>query len=170
MFVLQSHYRSEANFTFDSLDGAKKRLLNWRNIAALRHQIHDNKDTVAENSVIKPKSFSQQLIEALSNDLGTPGALRIIDEAFSRIGQMNINTINHHDLVELLETIDELLGLQLQETTKDISEEAKQMIIRRSIARQQQDWAKADKIRYDLLSIGIVMNDTEYGSIWEYAG
>lgn len=41
LFVLQSHYRSEGNFTFDNLTAAQHRLHRWRNVAALRHQIHD---------------------------------------------------------------------------------------------------------------------------------
>ena len=39
MLVLQSHYQTESDFNFDSLQAAKNRLKNWKNIAAVRWQI-----------------------------------------------------------------------------------------------------------------------------------
>jgi len=41
MFVLQSQYSNEGNFTFENLQAAKNRRHHWRNAAALRHQTHD---------------------------------------------------------------------------------------------------------------------------------
>ena len=70
--------------------------------------------------------------------------------------------------MHLLETIDYTLGLQLIDSTPDITDDIKQMIINRNAARDQKDWASADELRAKLTSTGIVMRDTETESIWEY--
>jgi cysteinyl-tRNA synthetase len=172
LFVLQSHYRSEGNFTFENLDAAKNRLRNWRNIAALRHQTHDRLRDDDEKSTdeesISLYASSQALVEALSNDLDTPTGFAIIDEAFSQIEGIDIEDIHQHALTTFLETIDSLLGLELLATTKDISDDVKRLIIERERARENKDFKAADHLRAAIEKSGITIRDTAHGSIWEY--
>lgn len=171
MFILQSHYRSEGNFTFEALESAKNRLNNWRNVAALRHQIHNNVKSSGESgkaSTLKLERVAPIIIEAIGNDLGTPEALKQIDETFSTIVSIDPKQINRQSLVELLEEIDQLTGLQLIESTPDISDELKQMILERNSARSRQDWPFADKLRDEIAQKGIVLRDLDAASIWEY--
>jgi cysteinyl-tRNA synthetase len=173
MFVLQGHYNNEGNFTFENLTAAKNRLHNWRNIAALRHQTHDtlvdDEDKSSDDKSISLLATSQAIIEALNNDLNTPEALRVIDQAFSKFDGKDLGSIHQHGLKHALETIDAVLGLQLIATTPDIDDEAKQLIIKRQRARDEKDWAASDKLRDTLLALGITIRDTSNGSIWEYA-
>lgn len=172
MFILQGHYRSEGNFTFEGLQSAKNRLQNWKNIAALRHQIHDtiqsDKEKNEDDKTLSSYASSQAIVEAIDNDLGTPEALRIIDEAFTRIVASDLTNINRQAFVHLLETIDSLLGLQLISSTPDISDDNKQLILERNSARNQKDWKAADKLRDQLLKQGIELRDNGETSIWEY--
>jgi cysteinyl-tRNA synthetase len=171
MFVLQTHYRSEGNFTFDNLTAAKNRLHNWRNVAALRHQIHDtvDKHEVSDDiTSVPPYAVSQAIIEALGNDLNTPEALTIIDESFSVIINTSLSRINRHSLIQLLEKIDQVLGLDLIPSSKDISDENKKLILERQHARETKDWERSDTLRAQLESQSIVVRDTSHGSIWEY--
>lgn len=173
MFMLQSHYRSSINFTFDNLDAAKNRLNNWRNIATLRHQTHDtlrgdDKKSTDERST-SLYTTSQAVVEALNEDLNTPAALTIIDDAFSQLASTKLDDIHQHSLVGLLETIDEVLGLNLMQSTPDIDDEAKRLILQRRQARDSQNWKESDHLRDNLLKQGISIRDTSYGSVWEYA-
>lgn len=173
MFVLQTHYRSEGNFTFDNLQAAKNRLMHWRNVAALRWQIHDtitsDKEKGENDDTISLRATSQALVEVLSDDLNTPRALALIDEAFSRVQAAQINTIHRASFVRLLETIDEVLGLALLQNTPDISDDTKRLILERTHARNAGDYAQADKLRAQIAEAGIVVRDTKQGSVWEYA-
>jgi cysteinyl-tRNA synthetase len=173
MFVLQSHYRTEGNFTFENLTAAKNRLHNWRNSAALRHQIHDtlrdDDEKSTDSKALSLYATSQAVVEALSDDLNTPEALTIIDEAFSRLASAPPESIHRHALVELLETIDDTLGLQLVASTPDISDENKRLIIQRIQARIEKNWDLSDQLRVKLMSQGINIRDTLQGSIWEYS-
>jgi cysteinyl-tRNA synthetase len=167
LLMLQTHYRASINFTFENLDAAKNRLLNWRNTAALRHQIHDTLDDGDERSVAL-YATSQAIVEALSDDLDTPEAFRIIDEAFDKINGTRTGNIHQHALVSLIETIDETLGLQLLKTTPDISDDLKRTILERERAREAKDYKKADQLRAQIEKEGVTVRDTSSGPIWEY--
>ena len=172
MLILQGNYRSQMNFTFESLGAAQNRLKNWCAVAVLRHQIHDTlvsqSDMDDDHNIIPSYAVSGAIIEAISNDLGTPEALRIIDEAFTMIQSVGLNRINQDSLIQLINTIDATLGLELAPSTPDISDEAKQIIIERKNAREQQNWKKSDELRDQLNKIGIAIRDTNSDSIWEY--
>jgi cysteinyl-tRNA synthetase len=172
LFVLQGHYRSEGNFTFDNLEAAKNRRLNWRNTAALRHQthdaLHDDDEKATDDESVSLYAASQALVETLSDDLNTPEAFKLIDEAFARLQSRAVGDIHQHALVSFLETIDELLGLQLLESSRDISDEQKQLILQRERAREAKDFTQADTLRAQLEKSGVTVRDTASGPIWEY--
>ena len=166
LFVYTKHYRSEGNFTWENLEAAQNRLSHWRNVAALRHQTHDS---LHQNDEMDPSPAAIGAIrEALSDDLNTPEALRIIDETFSDIEARGFDHINHHTLTELLEAIDDILGLQLIESTPDITDDQKRLILGRTQARQNKDWMKSDELRDRLAVDGIAVRDTAHHTIWEY--
>jgi cysteinyl-tRNA synthetase len=169
MFILQGQYSNEGNFTFENLAAAQSRLRHWRNVAALRHQAHS---TIAQNRKIEDDpSFAVVglITEALNDNLNTPEALRIIDEVFSHLEAHSLDHINHDSLQHLLETIDELLGLQLINSTPDISDDIKKLIIERERARDDKDWRASDDLRDKINEQGIDMRDTSSGTVWEYA-
>lgn len=172
MFVLQGQYSNEGNFTFDNLTAAKNRLHRWRNIAALRHQLHDtlksDENTKSEQTVYL-NAASQAVVEALSDNLNTPAALAVIDDAFSQLDGKPLTDIHEEGLEQLIDTIDEVLGLQLRISTPDITSEQKQLIMKRLRARENKDWQSSDTLRDELAAQGIIVRDTSLGTIWEYA-
>ena len=163
MLTLQSHYQSGGDFSFTNLEASKKRLLHWRNIAAIRHQIK------GQNEGDFPSLASKQLIlEAINNNLDTPKTLSTIDQIFNEIDKKPISKINYSNLVDILEFIDQLLGLELLTTTPDISEEAKKLILIRRQAIDNKDWQKSDQIRDILLQENITLKDTIEKTIWSF--
>lgn len=171
LFVLQSHYQTEGNFTFENLTAAKNRLQRWRSIATLRHQTHDTLqgESLDDDRTVSLLATSGALLEAINNNLNTPDVLRIIDEAFDRIAAAPLDRIYRHGLVHALETIDQLLGLQLMESTPDISDDMKQLILQRDRARAEKDWQTSDKLRDELLAAGVELRDTTQGAVWHYS-
>ncbi len=168
LLALSKHYRTEGNFDWNILESANNRLTNWRRVAALRHQAHDTitDDNEKDGFLLATPSAIKQ---ALANDLNTPVVLAIIDEAFTDVLALPVTAIHRHYLVELLSAINELLGIDLIESTPDIRDEVKQLIIRRTRARENKDWQLSDALRDELLAQGIVLNDTAHGTSWHYA-
>lgn len=168
LFILQGQFTNEGNFTFENLTAAKNRLANWRNYALLRHQTH-NGSTQAQSDDKAPvpaMAASSALRAALQNNLNTPEALRIIDETFSALDNRQLQYIDRQNLVDFIETIDELLGLQLLNTTPDIDDAAKRTILERRTARENKDWSSSDALRDTLLTQGITVRDTARDTIW----
>ena len=162
MFVLQSQYRTESNFSFENLKSAQNRLKNWQNIANLRWQIKGS------DGEIPSLAAKQAILEEVNDNLDTPKALAKIAEIFGEIIKANPEKLNHSNLLELLEFIDELLGLNLITSTPDISDEIKIKIIERTNARAEKKWTKSHEIRDELLSKNIILRDTPKKSFWEY--
>jgi cysteinyl-tRNA synthetase len=171
MFILQSHYRTQNNFSWDNLESAKNRLNHWRNIASMRWQTHDrlrdDNEKSTDDKSVSLYATSQAIIQALNDDLNTPEALKIIEDAFNKLENAKLDDIHQHALVSALETIDETLGVKLLESTPDISDEQKQLILERERAREGKDWQTSDKIRKQLDSQEIALRDTSSGPVWE---
>lgn len=165
MFVLQGHYSNEGNFTFENIDGAKNRLHKWLDIATLRHQVdktplNQKEDWLAE--------VSKNILNAVNDNLDTPKALIIIDEAFAKLASMPIEEIDKSSLIGLLESIKATLGIDLIGPTPDISDEAKALIEKRLQARKNQDWQTSDELRNKLLEINIAVKDSAENTTWSY--
>lgn len=161
MFVLQGHYRSEGNFTFENLTAAKNRLHHWKNVTALRFQVSGSQKQFEDEY--------EKVLELLSDDLNTPAALSYIDDLLSQIEQQSAKDLNSSSLNKLFSHIDSLLGLRLIHSTSDITDEQKHLIAERLKAREEKDWARSDEIREKLLVSGIGIRDTKTGTFWEYA-
>lgn len=166
LLVLQSHYRKQTNFSLDNATAAHNRLQHWRAIASLRHQTYDD---ITQEAKMDPSPAAIGAVrEALNDDLNTPEALRIIDETFTYIESHSLSAVNHHTLKELLEAIDDMLGLHLLASTPDISEDQKKILLERERARDNKDWATSDTLRDTLADQGIIIRDTAQGTIWEH--
>ena len=172
MFVLQTHYQSEGNFTFENLEAARNRLNHWRQVAVLRWQTHDTliseEKKLRSDKTPRIHTTPQAIVEAVNSNLNTPQALTVVDEAFSELESGPHSNIYKKSLDELLQKIDEVLGLGLIESTPDIDDDAKQLILERNRAREDKDWAKSDEIRDQLLEKNITVRDTPSGSVWQY--
>ena len=175
MWVLSGHYRGERNFTFESLEAAKARRLHWRNRIAACYQ--DGALWEKAGRVVSPEgdpqnvclenfggggddrtrldsSVLQTILEAVNNNLNSPEAFAMIDNA---------------DLsLEDWQKVDELFGLNLLIDTPDIDDEVRDLIFKRQVAREDKNWAESDRLRDLLATKNIGVKDTPNGPIWEY--
>lgn len=170
MLVLQSHYRKSTNFSWENLAAAKNRRKNWRNIFELRWQLPD--DSKAKNDNLRGE-ISRLMAAAKNNlldDLNTPSALATIDQILGRGGNDDNSageiSLPKAEIENLLNFIDENLGLKMRETTPDILDEEKILIREREAARREKDFAKSDQIRDELLARGIELKDAANQTIW----
>ncbi len=166
ILVLQSHYQTESNFSFELLDAAKSRYKHWRQVSALRWQImNDHRDG---STNINLQESLLKIIESLNNNLDTPRALFHFDEAISQI-ERNFAGLASEEISNFMEQIDTLLGTDLIDSTPNISVEQSELIKNRQRARNIDDWSTADTIRQELLKQGILLRDVNNElSFWSY--
>lgn len=166
MFVLQSHYQSETNFTFENLQAASNRLKKWKEYAVMRWQSYETLKTSDERLSFLPEP--RLLLEILNENLNTPQALSFIDTVFNKVSQTK-KQLDRDSFVVFLEAIDSLLGFNLIDSTPDVDDDIKRLVVERKNLRGQNDWKAADDIRQELLKRGVAINDTSQNSFWYYS-
>lgn len=165
LWVLQGHYRSERNFSLNDLASAKTRYRNWQNrilkIAQLDPKAYQKfQSTHTPNSVssvsAKPNSvFSSHqsaIISAINQDLNSAKACQIIDNSDLML----------HDWY----FVDQIFGLNLFDLPT-LSQQQLELLSLRAKARQNQDYALADRYRQELAALNLHVLDTKAGQIWQ---
>lgn len=162
LHVLESHYRSQSKFSWESLEAASNRLKDYQALADLRFQpIATGEYELAE---LDYDQYKKDIQTYLADDLNTPEALRIV----SLVANERHDSIHHteHDaFVAFLQYLDDVLGLDLLKS-EDITDEQKQLVADRQVARDNKDWAKSDEIRDELGKQGLGVRDTAHGPVW----
>ena len=157
MFCLQSHYRKPLTFSYESLDNTAKAYDKLvKRISAL--------NKAGEVDKTKAEELNKIFTDALDNDLNTSLGLTAVYDILKA-------DTNDATKFYLIEQFDKVLGLDLTKSEADsadnLDSEIESLIAERQKARAEKDWAKADKIRDDLLAKNIKLIDTPNGVTWE---
>lgn len=163
LLVLSKHYRTEGNFTWENLTAAQNKLRELRAWADLRHQ--PSADTMPTELNELFRDTKSNILAALQDDLNTPQALLALNKLVDYMSNIPIPGVEGKYTDGTLHYIDDLLGLNL-DGRPDITNEQKQLIKDREIARENKDWAKSDELRGKLKQQSIELRDTPYGPIW----
>ncbi|HYF96914.1 MAG TPA: cysteine--tRNA ligase [Patescibacteria group bacterium] len=158
MFVLQSNYRTEANFSWKILKEAREKRLQLQSIADLRFQsIQDS----AEGESLS--SFISSIKKSLSDNINTPEVVATLSEFIQKLSGKA--SYSRQELIDFFACLEDSLGFRFL-ASEDITSEAKELIRLREEARASKDWSTSDKIRDQLEQLGIGVKDTETLSIW----
>lgn len=155
LLYLQAHYRTQQNFTWESLDAATNLLERLRAWADGQHQ--DRFDVVSDAEFNLARTT---ILDALADDLGTPNALATLIQLAAVYEAEYRRTTSAQ-----LQWLDEVFGLGLADRA-NISPEIKAVIAERENARTAKDFAAADAARNRLLEQGISLDDTPHGTRW----
>lgn len=161
-FCLGGHYRSQLQFTFDSLDAARKARLNLADrVRELRSSVATASDLDSIGS--EARTYLDDFQEHVTNDLHVPKALSVVWTLIKD------KAVPAADKLAVLLDIDRVLGLQLAEIEAEqtVDAETDKLIKEREEARANKDFARADHIRDELLEKGIELKDTPEGTVWK---
>jgi cysteinyl-tRNA synthetase len=162
LHVLESHYRSQSKFSWESLEAAYNRLQDLKAMAVLRWQA---RTTVGDSATFALEDVPLELTRMVADDLNTPQALAFLSQITGQLLSVLIegDMVSHFEAMLL--GIDDLFGLGLMDLA-DINDAQKQLIAEREQARDAKDWTKSDKLRDDLAAQGVGLRDTSQGAIW----
>ncbi|WP_164682261.1 cysteine--tRNA ligase [Streptococcus hyointestinalis] len=151
-FLSTQHYRKPINFTEKALHDAKANLKYLKNTYLL--PVKEDMDTT------DLAQFVADFEAAMDDDFNTANGITVIFELAKWIN-------SGHYSEEVKETFAQLLsifGIVFEEEVLDSDIEA--LIEKRQLARQNRDFATADKIRDELAEKGIKLLDTKDGVRW----
>ncbi len=141
---LSTHYRKQMNFTWEALDGAKT---TWEKLNKFVTEVEGNGEVSAENVFVK------KFNEAVEEDLNTSQALAVVWEL---VKSEESDVAKKSILLEM----DKVLGLELGSyKEKEMSEEVLDLLKQREVYRTEKNWVEADKIRDQLVALGVEVKD-----------
>ncbi len=161
--VLQAHYRSELNFSWENLEAAQNRLNDLRAWADLRHQSSTDK-MPPELDELWRDTLEGIRVEIM-NDMNTPGALARLAQLVNYMEQHPVPSTDGEYTKGALAWVDSVFGLNL-DNRPDITSDQKQLLSARAEARANKNFDASDKIRKTLEAQGINVRDTDRGQIW----
>lgn len=156
-FCLGSHYRNNLVFSYEAMDQAEVSYNKLkRKLASLSREpdLHEEKLDFYQN----------KFKDAISNDLNTSSMLTLVYDV------LKDDELSDFTKLYLIEDFDRVLSLDLtvfEETEEVVDLEILEKIELRNEAKKNKDFALADKIRDELLEIGIRLIDSREGTKYE---
>ena len=177
-FMLQAHYRSPLNFSASLMEAAKNSLDRIRICAKTLKELEgkDGSMTPEEEAFLKEADeYTRRFNEAMDDDLNTADAISVVFELVRFINS-NVSAASSKEFIvkikDLLFTLTDVLGLTVFEdegVDETLTAYVEQKIKERTEAKKAKDFATADAIRDELLSKGIILEDTREGVKWRKA-
>jgi len=169
-FLLSVPYNKQLNFTFDALAGAEKTVASLRDFRA---RLGEAKTEPGMNEALHQASLRalQEFEDGMDDDLNTSIALAVIHnlsrEVNTALARKQVKEDNKRELLELLLRIDTVLNIFGNEQREMLDTEIQALIDERLEARRRRDFGRADEIRDELASRGIILEDTKDGVRWK---
>jgi cysteinyl-tRNA synthetase len=172
-FLVSSHHRSPIQYSQENLQTAQAAL--QRLYTSLRGLVGKAPQTFV------PEQFSGEYLEkfqtAMDDDFNTPDALAVLFELAREINRFRgTNNKKAQYYAECLRCLASILGILQQDPEQFLklglvqnSNEAEKinlLIIARNEARAAKNWQEADRIRDELLNLGVVLEDSITGTEW----
>ena len=156
--LLSSHYRQGLDWNEKVIHQANK----------LINKLYEIKDDLDDVTISDKNENNLDAISILMDDLNTPG---LITELNNIVKEYNSSDSEKVNIKSRLNLISSVLGILEDETFNEISEEFKNkindMVLKRSEAKNNKDFKRADAIRDQLIELGVEINDSSDGTEWK---
>ncbi len=169
--LISVNYRQALEYTPDSLAAAAAAIERLDTLAkALDSYAEDRVDAVDLPAVFD--SARARFEAALDDDLNVSAALAalfdLVRELNRRIADRSLSNGDAGRALGLLRELDAVLGVlpDSADGTSDLPAGAAELLEARIAARAGRDWAASDRIRDELLALGVAVEDTRDGQRW----
>ncbi len=170
--LLAYHYRTKLNFSLSRIEEVEKAIARIQNTLERVLEALDYEFLNTEPTLCAKETYTK-FLDALCDDLNVPEALASIFEFLPKINSnLDKNLWTREELLDLsayFYKINQLLAVldfsKKEKTPEDL--EIEELIQKRQEAKRLKDFATADKIRAELLSRGIILEDTKSGVKWK---
>jgi cysteinyl-tRNA synthetase len=147
---LQTHYRQQMNFTWESLESAENA---YKKLKETVIALKKNSQVKNSESDLKNIDYKERFNEAISNDLQIPQALSIMWEMLK-------SKLNPNEKLDLLLSFDKIFGLSLESVSLDkIPSHILELAKERQAARSKGDFKKSDELRKQINKLGFEIED-----------
>lgn len=165
--LLATHYRQQLNFTIDGLDQAAKALERYNDFITNLAEYKGGQSSGEADAITA--TLLADFETRMDDDLNISGALGAVFDFVRDINRLRsenkLSAVERDKALEVIRRIDRVLDFQVKKEVLD--SEIETLIAKRTQARKNKDFATSDKIRDELLKMGIVLEDTGQGVKWK---
>lgn len=165
--LLQTHYKTQLNFTYAGLDAVKGSLQRLQDFIQRMGEIQNPSSSGLVNPILDKALLA--FSEALADDLNISAALAVIFDLVREINALcDANKVGKEEADKIIETFkrfDNVLGvLSFENPVETIPQDLEEALAQRIEARKQKNWSLADNLRDFITSRGYVIEDTPDGA------
>lgn len=182
-FLLSTHYRAPLNFSFEALAQAENALQRYNDFIIRILEIKDKAEGGLKQEDVNPSETKksnkiEELIEgarkgfceAMDDDLNISRALAELSEFVRKVNILvdkdGIGPGEANNIYDFMVEINSVLGV-FNLGKELLDEEIEELIKKRTEARKVRNFAEADRIRNELMKMGIILEDTKEGTRWK---
>lgn len=164
ILFLSSHYRSQMNFTWESMNQAE---INLQKISAWINNLKNISVDFSEKK--SPISFThiyqKRFEEAMNDDLNTPVALSVIYELITETNKLiadnKLSSPVAKEILSFWNKINRVFGIIISINEVAIPEEIFNLAEKRKIAKEKKDFQESDQLRKNIEEKGYWIEDTK---------
>ncbi len=176
-FMLNAHYRSPLNFSAELMEASKNALDRIVTcVDQLKHLLENaggEEISEAERALLPEiEGYVKKYEESMEDDFNTADAIAAVFELV-KFTNTQAGSGSTKAFVKLLfdkiTGLCDILGLLVNKKEEVLDSDVERLIEERQAARKAKDFARADEIRDQLASMGIILKDTREGVQWKRA-
>lgn len=164
--LLQTHYKTQLNFTFEGLDAAKHSLQRLNDFIQRLLEIKEAPATDSVDPAVKKaiQGFAEALADDLNISVALASVFEFMHEINALIDRQQLNASEAEKVLECLKKMNEVLGfLNFEKHMEEIPTELQEALENRNQARKERNWTRADELRDYIIQRGYVIEDTPQG-------
>lgn len=165
--LLFGHYRSQTNFTWDTLEQAKRnftRIHEW--VQSLQpspisqHRPKEEDENAPEKKIHR---YEEKFWDAVDDDLNIPAALSILYELIT-FTHKHTYLLSSQTLFDSWSRMNAVLGFIFSLEKEPLPKEVSQLLAQRNLARENREFKKSDEFRRAIELLGYTVEDSPQGT------
>jgi len=165
--LLQTHYRTQLNFTTEGLESVKQTLARLDDFVERILDAEGEKGDKALLQILEQaeRRFSEALADDLNISVALAALFDLVRECNALYDEGNISKEEAEKILALLKQFNTVLNvLHFEKSVESVPEELLEALNLRQQARQNKEWEKADSLRDMILERGYTIEDTPSGA------
>lgn len=165
--LLQTHYRTQLNFTLAGLDAARASLQRLHDFVFRVERIYASNMEHQSSALVTISSFLPSFREALEDDFNISLALSCLFDFVRHTNALiDKGAVGRDEAAAILKDLhaaDNVLGV-IFVAQEEVAADLQALLDKRNAARAAKNWAESDKMRDILLQAGYIIEDTPSGA------
>jgi cysteinyl-tRNA synthetase len=159
-WLLSNHYRKPLHFSFEGLDQAGAAIRRIDECLSLLQGVEKGRPYPDLDQLLY--DLKTGFSDAMDDDLNVPSAMAAIFQIVRKVNRLvvdqDVDLDAAKEITSAFRRVDAVLNI-FDFEAKPTDAQVEGLILEREEARQKKDWARADRIRDQLLAMGVAVRD-----------